>query len=97
MARLEYSVEAAADIDDLAAFSVARFGREAAADYLNGLQAACDQLTTYPERAAVYPRLEPEIRCLIYRRHRIFYRTTGKSVLIVRILHHARDVKRALG
>jgi toxin ParE1/3/4 len=46
--------------------------------------------------AAVYPRLRPATRCLIYRRHRIFYRVARETVLIVRILHHAQDVKRAM-
>jgi toxin ParE1/3/4 len=96
MAELEYSVDAVADLDAITAFSVERFGKPVADAYLTGLEAACDQLRLYPEMAATYPRIRPAMRCLIYRRHRIFYRIAGGTVLIVRILHHAQDVKRAM-
>lgn len=96
MAELEFSVDAVADIGAIAVFSVERFGKAVADAYLAGLEAACDQLRSYPELAAIYPRLRPAMRCLIYRRHRIFYHTAGDRVLIVRILHHAQDVKRAM-
>jgi toxin ParE1/3/4 len=96
MAELEYSVEAVADIDSIVAFSVEQFGKAVADVYLTRLEAACDQLRLYPQMAAVYPRLRPATRCLIYRRHRIFYRVARETVLIVRILHHAQDVKRAM-
>jgi plasmid stabilization system protein ParE len=66
-------------------------------DYLTGLEAACGKLQIYPEMAAIYSRIRPEIRCLTYRSHRIFYRLSAGAVLIVRILHHAQDVKRVVG
>lgn len=96
MVDLQYSPEASADIDEIAAFSVERFGVEVADTYLAGLELACERLQDFPEMAAVYPRIRPKIRCLIYRSHRIFYRFEDGVVLIVRILHHARDVKRAM-
>jgi toxin ParE1/3/4 len=96
MARLAYSRQAAADIGEIAEFSVAQFGDAVTADYLAGLALACKLLTEFPEMAAIYPRLKPEIRCLIYRSHRIFYRVIADEVLIVRVLHHSRDVERAV-
>ena len=96
MADLDYSPEASADIEGIAAFSVERFGNETADAYLTGLEIACERLRDIPEMAAIYPRIHPKIRCLIYRRHRIFYRYEADTVLIVRILHQARDVKRAM-
>ncbi len=96
MARLVYSRKAASDIEEITAFSVAQFGVEVAGDYLTGLELACELLREFPEMAAIYPRIRPEMRCLIYRSHRIFYRVDEEQVLVVRVLHHARDVKRAL-
>lgn len=96
MVRLDYSADAVADIDEITAFSVEHFGRAVADDYLTGLEAACGKLATYPEMAAIYLRIRPEIRCLTYRSHRIFYRVGAGAVLIVRVLHHAQDVKRAV-
>lgn len=94
MARLIFSSEASADIDEIAAFSVRSFGREVADGYLTGLEIACERLLEFPEMAAVHPRLRPTMRCLVYRSHRIFYKVEGGSVLILRILHHRQDTKR---
>jgi toxin ParE1/3/4 len=96
MARLVYSRQAASDIEEITAFSVAQFGGEVASDYLTGLELACELLCEFPEMAAVYPRVRPEMRCLIYRSHRIFYRADEEQVLVVRVLHHARDVGKAI-
>ena len=96
MAELEYSDDAVADIDAITAFSVERFGKTVADAYLTGLETACDQLRIYPEMAAIFPRIRPAMRCLIYRRHRIFYCVSKETVPIVRILHQAQDVKRAM-
>lgn len=95
MARLIFSSDAGADIDEIAVFSIRSFGRDVADDYLAGLEFACERLQEFPEMAAVYPRLRPAVRCLIYRSHRVFYRADDDSVLILRILHHRRDAKRA--
>jgi toxin ParE1/3/4 len=92
MARLVYSRQAAFDIDEITAFSVAQFGVDVASDYLIGLELACELLREFPEMAAIYPRVRPAIRCLIYRSHRIFYRADEEQVLVVRVLHHARNL-----
>jgi toxin ParE1/3/4 len=92
MARLVYSRQAASDIEEITAFSVAQFGADVASDYLTGLELACELLREFPEMAAIYPRVRPAMRCLIYRSHRIFYRADGEQVLVVRVLHHARDL-----
>ena len=96
MARLVYSRQAASDIDEITAFSVTQFGVEVAGDYLTGLELACELLREFPEMAAIYPRARPEMRCLIYRSHRIFYRVDEEQVLVVRVLDHARDVGSAM-
>jgi toxin ParE1/3/4 len=95
MLRLIFSAEAGADIDEIAIFSIRTFGREVGDDYLAGLEIACERLQEFPEMAAVYRRLRPPVRCLIYRSHRIFYRVDDNSVLILRVLHHRRDARRA--
>jgi toxin ParE1/3/4 len=96
MARLVYSRQAASDIDEITAFSVTQFGVEVAGDYLSGLELACELLREFPEMAAIYPHIRPEMPCLIYRSHRIFYQADAEQVLVVRVLHHARDVRQAM-
>jgi toxin ParE1/3/4 len=96
MARLVYSRQASSDIEEITAFSAAQFGVDVAGDYLTGLELACEVLREFPEMAAVYPRVRPAMRCLIYRSHRIFYRTDEEQVLVVRVLHHARSIRQAM-
>lgn len=97
MARLIFSRVAAADMDAITAFSVEQFGHEIASAYLAGLEAACELLCEFPKIAAIHPKLKPEMRCLVFRSHRIFYQTSGAGVFIVRVLHHAQDERSALG
>ena len=95
MIRLTYSREAVADIDAITGFSIEQFGRDVADGYLVGLEAACELLREFPELAPVHPGVRPSMRCLVYRSHRIFYRVGKNGILIVRILHHARDTSRS--
>jgi toxin ParE1/3/4 len=96
MARLVFSIEASADIDDITAFSLERFGSDVTDAYLTGLEIRFQQLRDYPKLGARYPRLHTEIRCLTYRSHRIFYQATEDTVLVVRVLHHGQDVRAEL-
>ena len=97
MTDLIFSRKAVADIDDITRFSVEQFGRDVAGAYLAGLDFACEQLRHFPEIAPIYPRVPLGMRCLIYRSHRIFYKFDGGEVLVVRVLHHARNVEREIG
>lgn len=37
------------------------------------------------------------VRSFGYRSHRIYYRLEGNDLLVIRVLHHARDVAGAFG
>ena len=96
MARLVFSSEASADIDEITAFSLERFGSDVTDTYLTGLEIRCRQLRDYPKSGARYPRLRTDIRCLTYRCHRIFDAIVVETVLIIRVLHHGQDVRAEL-
>jgi len=91
VARLAFSVEAAIDLDDIFGFSAERFGFDVADDYFVGLQATCDRLIDFPELGPVVPDIRPQTRVAAYRSHNIFYRFDGRTVWVVRVLHHAMD------
>jgi plasmid stabilization system protein ParE len=61
---------------------------------MTALQAAVERLAEHPLSGPVSPGLRPPIRFLTYRRHHILYDFDGTTVWIVRILHHAMDVRR---
>jgi toxin ParE1/3/4 len=93
MAEVIIRPEASADIGDIYAYSIEKFGVDVAREYHAGLQAAIMRLAIFPETGAVYPGLRPPVRFLTYRRHHILYDHDGTTVWVARIVHHARDVR----
>ncbi len=53
-------------------------------------------LRTHPLAGALKPDLGKQVRCLTHGSHRIFYRVTRDELLILRIIHHARDAMAVL-
>ena len=96
MAEIHFSNAAIADLAEIDEFSAARFGDEVADLYMRGFNAAFARLRDYPLVAPLWPEVGEDIRCLVFRQHRLFYQAAGDRVLILRILHHARDAKRVL-
>lgn len=86
-----FSADAATDFDQIAAFSLDRFGQKTTDAYLSGLENACERLVGFPRLGRTDPKLDSSIRILSFRSHRIFYRVEPTRVLILRILHHARN------
>ena len=96
VADVELSPAARADLAAIDDYSEERFGREIADAYADGFEATFDLLSRYPLAGTAIPKLGKGIRCLVHRKHRIFYIVHDDIVLIVRIVHHARQAKRAL-
>jgi toxin ParE1/3/4 len=94
----EVRLRAAADADlaSILEHSVARFGEEVGEAYLRSFEGAFDLLRRHPMAGALRLAIEPPIRCLPHRSHRIFYDVDGDTVWIVRVLHHAMDVESRL-
>src|SRR3546814_18942750 len=63
---------------------------------MRGFGQAFDLLRQHPKAGAAWPKLGEDIRCLVHRRHRIFYQEQDGTVLIVRVVHHAMDEQRVL-
>ncbi len=63
---------------------------------MHGFDKAFALLKDYPLAGSEASEYGTTYRCMIHRRHRIFYVVNNDAALIVRILHHAVDAKRAL-
>jgi toxin ParE1/3/4 len=90
MAEVILSPEASADLNDILIYGLINHGEATASTYLRGFNAAFKRLEDYP----LSGQIDEEIgfrRCH-YRSHRVFYRVNKDMVLIVRIIHHSRDV-----
>ncbi|MET0179836.1 MAG: type II toxin-antitoxin system RelE/ParE family toxin [Novosphingobium sp.] len=94
MAEIEFSKAAEADLDDIDDYSVTRFGAGIADRYMRGFDEAFARLGDFPKVGRPMPALGAGVRCLIHRRHRVFYRLSEERVLILRIVHHAQNVRR---
>ena len=96
MNKLRLSAAARADLVEIRKFSVGEFGRDVADAYFRGFNQAFALLRDRPFAGAARPEAGAAIRCLTHRRHRIFYRIDGDLVLIIRVIHHARNAHRDL-
>jgi toxin ParE1/3/4 len=96
VADVEFSNAAVADLNEIDEFSLAQFGEEIGEAYMRSFDAAFALLTDHPHAGAATPQCGKAYRCLVHRQHRIFYVVEDDTVLIVRILHNARNAKRIL-
>lgn len=96
MIKLRLALAARDDLRDIRVYGKSAFGAATALRYLDGLRSAFATLRDHPLIGAAEDDLGEGLRGFAYRSHRIYYRANGDGVLIVRILHHARDAMRAL-
>lgn len=96
MAEVTFSNAAVADLGAIDEYSLAQFGEEIGEAYMYGFNKAFALLKDYPLAGNEVSEYGKTYRCMVHRRHRIFYLVNNEVVLIVRILHHAADAKRAL-
>ncbi len=93
MARLRLTAAARADLVQIRTYSLQEFGPEVADVYFRGFNQAFTLLRERPYAGVARPELGESVRCLTQRRHRLFYRLEDDLVLIIRILHHARNAQ----
>lgn len=93
MPKVRLARAARADLAAIDRYTRDTHGTAAADRYTRGFLAAFALLDQHPEAGPMQPMILPDVRCLVHRRHRIFYRVQGNEVLIIRVLHHARDTR----
>lgn len=96
MAEVRLRAAADADLAAILEYSVERFGEEAGEQYLRGFETSFDLLRRYPHAGSLRLDVEPPLRCLAHRSHRIFYDVEGDTVWVVRVLHQAMDARNRL-
>jgi plasmid stabilization system protein ParE len=87
--RVEITAEAESD---LIARYIAKDDPRAAAKFVRELRSACEGLSTFAKRFPVVPRYESlGIRRRACGSYLIFYRIEAKRVVVIHVLHGARD------
>lgn len=93
--RTRISAAAREDLRDIRAHSKSAFGAQTAFAYMEGMRAIFALLRDRPMIGPAESDLHIGLRGFRYRSHRIYYLREGDDVVIVRILHHARDARRS--
>lgn len=89
--RLRRSPEADRDIDDIW-LTIAREDEGAATRMVERIAAATARLADFPLSAPAKPDIGLDVRSLVVGRYLALYRVTNDEVLIVRVVHGARDI-----
>jgi toxin ParE1/3/4 len=96
VAKVRLSPAARADLAGIDGFSAAEFGDDVADAYWRGFREAFLKLAEYPPIGSARPDYGDAVRCLSHRSHRILYAHRDDTVHVLRILHHAPNVRNAL-
>jgi plasmid stabilization system protein ParE len=89
--RVEISAEAERDLTAIG-YAVARHDPQAAVKLVRDLRKACEGLSNFPERFGLVPRFENlGVRHRLCGNYLIFYRVERAHVVVLHVLHGARD------
>jgi toxin ParE1/3/4 len=91
MKRLRVSRAAHRDLVEIAVFTRERWGDAQCARYLRQLDARFNAVARAPERGRSCDQIRPGLKKVNEGRHVIFYRSKGRTVDIVRVLHDSMD------
>src|SRR5713101_244584 len=95
MARLLFTENAERDLVEIGSF-IARDNTANADRFIVRLEQHCHRLAARPLLGRARGELAEGLRSVAYGRYVIFYRPLDDGVEIVRVLHGARDLRRAL-
>ena len=85
---------AAADLEEIAEYTIERFGIEQSRRYRDGLKTCFVQLADNPALGRRAEQLIRGLRRFAHQSHVVFYISEPENLLIVRVLHSSMDVPR---
>tara|TARA_B100000678_G_scaffold35938_1_gene26296 strand:+ start:1867 stop:2157 length:291 start_codon:yes stop_codon:yes gene_type:complete len=96
MRELRLSRKAAADLANIADFTIAQFGVEQARSYRDQFNRCFASLLANPMLGRSAEEVGPGLRRIRQQAHVVFYLPSDDAILIVRVLHHRMDFERHL-
>ena len=95
--KLVYLAEAKADLESIYDWIADQADPHSAFAYVSRIEAACEKLTSFPNRGTPRDEIVPGLRTMTFERRAVIaYRCDAGTVLVVAILHHGRDPGSAL-
>ncbi|HZV33704.1 MAG TPA: type II toxin-antitoxin system RelE/ParE family toxin [Verrucomicrobiae bacterium] len=92
--RIELSQRAKDDFRDILSYTLATWGETQLAKYRASINDALQVILHNP--SAGRPSVKPNLKVLPVEHHRIFYRVSGATIYVLRILHERMDTSRYL-
>lgn len=89
MGMLRFSRRAEADLIEIGAYTLQRWGEAQAIHYLAELESCCRRMVENPLLGRSCDEIRAGLRRMEQGRHVIFYRLRGKGILVSRILHRS--------
>ena len=96
MAEYRLSNQAKADLNEIADYTIEKFGIDQARRYRDGLETCFQTLADTPMVGRSAAAFAPELRRYEIQAHVVFYRPEDPGAFIVRVLHESRDFPRHL-
>ena len=94
MAKISYSEQAIADLEDVFAYTIATFGEAQAQKYRDALEGGFKRIADDPRLGRPIAGRTPTFSYYVCERHTIFYTNREGGIFIVRVLHVAMDFMR---
>jgi toxin ParE1/3/4 len=85
--RFRLSRRADADLLNIADYTLRTWGEKQVIHYLADLEDCCQRLADNPAAGRPCDEIRPGLRRMEHGSHAIFYRETGKIIIVSRILH----------
>ena len=83
---------AAADLNDIAVYSLRKWGQQQTTAYLTALNDRFVWLGEYPDIGRARPEILRDLRSFREGSHIIFYRTRGTAIEIIGVPHASMDI-----
>jgi toxin ParE1/3/4 len=96
MLRIVVSPRARDDMVRIATYTLSMWGEAQMSRYIDGLHARFAELARFPVLGRPRDEMAPGYRSIVQGAHVVFYRTTARELVIVRILHGRMDPDRHL-
>lgn len=87
MSRVSYTRDAEQDLEDIAEYTIAQWGEDQCAKYLDLLEQTCERIIPANIRHARPVPRRPELLRWRCERHVVYFRQSSGGIEIVRILH----------
>ena len=90
--QVRLTAKASDDLLSILDYLAGTWGDILAVRYFGALSRSIATLADLPDRGAARPRLGRGVRVLLHAPHAVYYRVVGPEVVVLRVIHGARDV-----